>query len=95
MRFEWDRNKALLNIKAHGVSFHEVEEIFDDPFHVSVMDRRFDYLEERWITMGRTKSGNLIVTGHLYVMSDNGIELVRILTARKATPKERERYEKS
>ena len=94
MKFEWDKNKDLLNRKNHGVSFHEAEAIFEDPFHLSVLDRRFDYLEERWMTLGETKSGKLIVAGHIYLMDDDGTELVRIITARKATTKERQRYEK-
>ncbi|MBI5192804.1 MAG: BrnT family toxin [Nitrospirae bacterium] len=93
MRFEWDEHKNKENIKRHGISFGEAKEVFDDPFHISLLDKRFDYFEERWITIGATKDGKIIVIGHLYYMTEDGIEIIRIITARKAAKKEREQYE--
>jgi len=66
MHVEWNENKNKENIKKHGISFEEAKDVFDDPFHISTMDRRFDYFEERWITIGSTKSRKIIVIGHLY-----------------------------
>ncbi len=57
------------------------------------MDKRFDYLEERWITIGSTKDRKIIVIGHLYYLKENGEEVIRVITARKAVKKEREQYE--
>lgn len=93
MRFEWDKGKEVENKKRHGVSFAEAVQIFDDPFHYSVLDKRFDYFEERWITIGMTHSGHLIVAGHLYVVDDKGNDIIRIITARKATMKEKKQHE--
>jgi hypothetical protein len=93
MHFEWDENKDRENIKKHGISFQEAQDIFDDPFHLSVLDKRFDYFEERWVTIGSTKEGRVIVTGHLYYLTERGEEVIRIITARKATKKEKEKYE--
>ncbi len=93
MHVEWDENKNKENIKKHGISFEEAEDVFDDPFHISIMDRRFDYFEERWITIGYTKSRKIIVIGHLYYLMENGEEVIRIIMARKATKKEKEQYE--
>ena len=93
MEFRWNENKNKENIKKHGISFEEAAEVFDDPLHVSIMDQRFDYFDERWITIGSTKNGNVIVLGHLYYLTENGEEVIKIITARKATKKEKKHYE--
>jgi hypothetical protein len=93
MEFTWNEEKNKENMQKHGVDFREAQEIFDDPFHFSIMDTRFKYFKERWITIGRTKNGLTIVVGHLYLFDEKGKETVRLITARKATRKEREDYE--
>jgi uncharacterized DUF497 family protein len=93
MKIEWDEDKNSANIKKHGVSFNEAGEIFDDPLHISILDKRFDYFDERWISMGSTKRGKVLVVGHLYYLTQEE-EAIRIITARKATKKERAHYEK-
>jgi uncharacterized DUF497 family protein len=93
MEFTWNEEKNEENMQKHGVDFQEVQEIFDDPFHFSMMDTRFNYFEERWITIGRAKNGLTIVAGHLYLFDEKGTETVRLIIARKATRKEREDYE--
>lgn len=94
MKLEWDEKKNKENTKKHSISFSEASEVFDDPLNLSALDRRFDYHDERWITFGKTKSGKVIAVGHLYWLSENdGEEHIRIITARKATKKEREQYE--
>jgi uncharacterized DUF497 family protein len=94
MNFNWDNKKNALNVKKHKISFKEAAQIFDDPLHISLLDKRFDYFDERWITMGMTQKGNVIVVGHLYYLTEDGEEGIRIITARKATRKERKDYEK-
>lgn len=94
MEFAWSKTKAAENLKKHGISFSEASEVFSDPLHISVLDVRFDHLEERWISIGMTAKGRLIVVGHLYSISrERGREVIRIITAREATKKEREHYE--
>ncbi len=93
MELEWDEFENLENKRRHGIDFKEAEEIFDDPLHISVLDKRFDYFEERWITIGTTQKGMVIVIGHLYYLKEDGIEVIRIITARKATGKEKKQYE--
>ena len=88
MKGEWDIKKNRANIKKHRISFREAAEVFDDPLHISLLDTRFDYFEERWITVGVAKSGKIIVVGHLYLIT-NSEEAIRITNARKATKKER------
>ena len=92
MRFEWDSNKNLRNIRKHRVSFEEAQEVFDDPLHIAVLDHRFSYFEERWVTIGRTEKRRLIVAAHLH-FDDEGEEVIRIISAREATSNERKQYE--
>ena len=94
MKIEWDENKNRTNNKKHGISFKEAAEVFEDPFHISLLDIRFDYFEERWITIGAAKNGKIVVVGHLYHLTPSE-EAIRIITARKATKQEREQYEKN
>ena len=92
MRFEWDSNKNETNIKKHGISFEEAKMVFDDPFHMAVLDKRFNYFEERWITVGKIPEKGLVVAAHIYFDKDDE-EVIRIISARKATPAERRQYE--
>lgn len=93
MEFEWNEEKIRANIKKHKISFDEAQEAFNDPLHISILDKRYSYLEERWITSGSTKKGTIVIVGHLYTIKDDGEEVIRILSARKARPKERRQYE--
>ena len=68
MIFEWDSAKNKSNADKHGVSFKKAEEVFEDPLHLSILDERFSYFEERWITMGQTNDGDILVVAHLYVV---------------------------
>ncbi len=92
MRFEWDELKNKRNIKKHNISFEEAKDVFDDPLHISLLDERFGYFEERWITIGQSKDYKLIVVANLYFDND-GEEVIRIISARKATNDERKQYE--
>ena len=92
MRFEWDEEKSISNLQKHGVSFEEAKEVFEDPFHISKLDHRFDYFEERWITLGRTKKDKILVVANMF-FDENGEEIIRIISARKANQKERNFYE--
>ena len=92
MRFEWDEAKNKRNLKDHGISFETASEVFADPLHLSLLDERFDYFEERWITVGTTQKGAIVVVAHLY-FSDEAEEILRIISAREAISKERKQYE--
>jgi uncharacterized DUF497 family protein len=92
MHFEWDENKNTLNKKNHGVSFEQAQEVFEDPFQISKLDFRFNYLEERWITLGSTKDTTILVVANLF-FTDDGEEIIRIISARKANTKEVTVYE--
>ncbi len=92
MKFEWDKEKSINNLQKHGVSFEEAKEVFEDPFHISKLDHRFDYFEERWITLGSTSKDKILVVANMF-FDENGEEIIRIISARKANQKERMFYE--
>ena len=92
MKFEWSKEKNISNIKKHGISFEEAKEVFSDPFHISKLDHRFDYFEERWITLGSTSQDKILVVANMF-FDENGEEIIRIISARKANQKERRFYE--
>jgi len=92
MRYEWDQNKDFANQNKHGISFTEAIEIFDDPLHVSILDEKYSYFEERWITVGAIKNLNIVIAANLF-FDDEGEEVIRIISAREATNNERKKYE--
>ena len=92
MRFEWSDDKSKLNLQNHQVSFEEAKEVFLDPLHISKLDHRFDYFEERWITLGATANEKILVVANMF-FDENGEEIIRIISARKANQKERIFYE--
>ena len=95
IRFEWDEAKSLSNRRKHGVSFEEASQVFRDPLYVSVQDRVEDG-ELRWQTMGRVEDVLLLTVAHtVREERDDGrsVEVIRIISARPATRKERRRYE--
>ncbi len=93
MKFEWNEEKNQLNKDKHGVSFEEAKEVFDDPLQLSKLDQRFNYFEERWRTIGSTKKYQILVVANMF-FTDEGEELIRIISARKANTNERNSYEK-
>jgi uncharacterized protein len=91
VRFEWDDAKAHANKAKHEVSFELMRGVFEDPMHLSVQDRH-EAGEERWQTIGLVGGGAVLLVTHTYAERD-GEEVVRIISARKATKRERARYE--
>jgi uncharacterized protein len=95
-QFDWDPAKNLSNLRKHGVSFEEAAQVFRNPLYVSWEDRVQDG-EERWQACGKVEGlAMLMVTYTISEELQDGteIEVVRIISARSAEPKERRRYEK-
>jgi hypothetical protein len=90
MRFEWDEVKNRRNVEKHRMSFETARLVFDDPYAHSVHDRVVNG-EERWQTVG-TIRGLIVVVAHTY-REESEEEVIRIISARKATPAERRVYE--
>lgn len=91
MRFVWDERKNRLNRSKHKVSFETALLVFEDPRAVS-RPERFEGGEERWQTVGLAGGVVILLVAHLYYQ-ENGDEVIRIISARKATPYERKVYE--
>ena len=88
MEYTGDERKNRANRKKHGVSFEVACLVFEDPFHISVQDREVDG-EARWQTIGMVGGVHVLVVAHTV---DEESELIRILSARKATRRERSIY---
>jgi uncharacterized DUF497 family protein len=88
MIFDWDEAK---NRAKHRVSFEAATLVFDDPHAVGVPDR-VEEGEERWRTVGMAAGVVLLFVAHTY-REEGGEEYIRIISARKATPRERKTYE--
>jgi hypothetical protein len=88
--FEWDEAKAESNRRKHGVSFDLAVQVFDDPDILAEQDRIVDG-ESRWRSIGMAAGIAILVVGHT-VRGEGEDEIIRIITARKATRKEREKY---
>jgi uncharacterized DUF497 family protein len=93
MQILWDRNKDRSNRAKHKVSFEVASLVFEDPFHLSILER-IESVEERWQTLGMIGSVVVLLVAHTLV-EQAGEEVVRIISARKATRKERQWYEKN
>lgn len=91
MNFAWDPEKDDINRVKHGISFETAMLVFDDPFHLSVQDRIVGG-EERWRTMGLVNGLMILIVAHTY-LEQGGHEIIRIISARKATRQERRYYE--
>ena len=93
-RFEWDPAKAESNRRKHGVSFETATRVFADPFALTVQDR-IEQGESRWQTLGIVEGYLLLLVAHTIWDDDEGTEVIRIISARRAEPKERKRYEQN
>jgi uncharacterized DUF497 family protein len=89
--FEWDEAKAQRNLRKHGVSFQLARFVFVDPLALTEQDFTTDE-EDRWRTIGLVGAATILFVAH--TMEERGEdEVVRIVSARRATPRERTRYE--
>ena len=88
MEFEWDNNKAITNLQKHGISFTEAATVFGDPLSTTFPDPDHSINERRFITIGLSSDSRIIILSH----TDRG-DRIRIISARKATRKERRFYE--
>ncbi len=91
MRVEWDENKNRVNRAKHGVSFELAQAVFGDPLALSKLER-VEGDEERWRTLGIIEGIVLLLIIHA-VRQSEGEEIIRIISARKATKHERNFYQ--
>ena len=88
MDFEWDKRKARLSERKHGVSFFEVREVFGDELSSTVRDPDHSDEEDRFLIFGQSVSGR-----HLVVSYTERGGRFRLISAREMTPRERKAYE--
>lgn len=91
IRFEWDEAKAISNIKKHGIAFEEAKSVFFDEYAMQFYDDESSQLEEdRFLMLGTSNEANVLLVCHCE--REEG-EIIRIISARKATKSERKYYE--
>ncbi|MBM4046842.1 MAG: BrnT family toxin [Planctomycetes bacterium] len=88
LSFEWDERKAEANQRKHGVSFEEATTVFLDPSSITVPDLAHSVYEERYVDIGSSVRGRVLLV--VYAEREANI---RIISCRKATPRERRLYE--
>ena len=88
LSFEWDEKKAKTNATKHGVRFEEAATVFGDPLSLTIPDPAHSQAEERFIVLGESHAGKLLVVVHT-ARGDN----LRIISARRASRRERKNYE--
>jgi hypothetical protein len=89
---EWDPKKAKTNLLKHRVAFEEAATVFLDPRALSVYDDEHSTAEDRWITLGLSSAGRLLVVCHTFRQVDRRRCRVRVISSRMATRKETEAY---
>jgi uncharacterized DUF497 family protein len=90
LEFEWDDRKAKENLRKHGVSFHEAGTVLGDPLSMTYHDPDHSLAEHRYVTIGTSLSGRVLVVTH----TERG-DSVRIISARRATRQERKHHEEA
>ena len=95
LRFDWDVAKAAANRRRHGIAFDLAATVFQDPGAMSIPDEDHSEHEERWVTMGRARAGQVLVVIHTEQDSGPDETTVRIISARRSTRSERRQYEES
>lgn len=94
MRFEWDEAKNERNQRKHRVRFETAVLAFDDPYALTLRDESCLEEEERWITLGSISQYTVLFVVHA-LQELHEEEVIRIISARRATPRERKRYEET
>ena len=90
--FEWDNSKAAVNRRKHRVSFEEAATVFLDPRGRSLFDDAHSEEEDRWVTLGVSSVGRLLVVCHTFRKLNRATCIIRIFSCRKATRRESEQY---
>jgi len=90
--FSWDARKALSNLKKHGVSFEEAATVFGDPEALDWDDPEHSHAEIRSKRLGGSLTGRILIVIYTPRKVNDGKEIIRIISARQATRKERQAY---
>ncbi len=94
VRFEWDPVKARANRRKHGVSFEDAMHVFEDPYALFDQDLTDEVSEPRWRALGLAGGVVLLLVAH--PVREKGVdEVIRLISARRATRQERNRYDET
>ena len=88
MLFEWDKGKARQNLRKHKISFDEAQAVFTDNQSITLPDVEHSLVEDRFVIIGRSNKNRLLV-----VAFTERSRTIRLISARKVTPRERRTYE--
>jgi uncharacterized DUF497 family protein len=88
MEFEWDEEKAEVNLAKQGISFDEAKTVFDDPLYVDFYDPDHSFDEHRYIIIGESQQRRLLIVSY----TERG-NVIRLISVREVTRSEREIYE--
>ena len=91
--FEWDKKKAKANLQKHKISFDEAKTLFNDPLLLTIPDEYHADNEERYLSIGLSAYGNILVIVHTERRETEELLIIRIISCRKATASERRSYE--
>jgi uncharacterized DUF497 family protein len=91
--FEWDEEKAEECWRLRRISFKKAAEVFDDPCHITELDGRYEYGEERYRTIGMVDSHHLLLLLVAHTIRGDNEEVIRIISVRKAKKHEEKRYD--
>jgi uncharacterized DUF497 family protein len=90
--FEWDPKKARDNRDKHGVAFDEAATVVRDTKALSIFDPDHSEFEDRWITIGISENGRVLVVNHTFREESEDAVTIRIFSSRKATKQETKTY---
>ena len=93
MQFEWDPKKEEINIRKHGITFGQASYVFADPHALNKYDEEHSENEDRWLLVGKSMDEVILVVVHTFKDQDD-MDLVRIISARKATRNESRDYQR-
>src|SRR2546426_11237450 len=93
--FEWDPAKAKANLRKHRIGFDRAAEIFLDPLATSIFDEEHSEHEERWVSLGKDRRGNVLVIIHTFSEVSVDECKIRIISARRANKRETRQYEEA
>ena len=88
MNYEWSVVKEKLNIAKHGVTFEEAKSVFGDECALFLFDEKHSEHEDRFLLLGMSERDRILLVVHCYKENDT----IRIISARRATPKEKRQY---
>ena len=92
LKFEWDVDKEKVNITKHKLNFTDACHAFSDPFQLNLYDSWHSDDEDRWVVIGEIPVMKVVIVVHTVRLHEDGSGTVRIISARRATKKERVTY---